>query len=89
MSIKVNSATFRRLSYVMNAEGEAEAVLIDIATWKMILERLEDSVDQSLLRQALNDLEALSKGSRPLGWQAWDVFEAELDALEEAGELPD
>ena len=89
MSIKMNSATFRRPSYVMNAEGEAEAVLIDIATWKMILERLEDDVDQALLRQALNDLEALSKGSHPPGWQAWDVFEAELDTLAEADELPD
>jgi hypothetical protein len=88
MSVKMQAATFRRPSYVMNAEGEAEAVLIDINTWKMILERLEDSVDHELLRQASADLETLSKGSRPPGWQSWDIFEDELDALEEAGELP-
>ena len=62
--------------------------MADFNTWKMILERLEDSLDIKLLRQASPNLETLFKGRRPPGWQSWDVFETELDALEKSGELP-
>ncbi len=89
MSFKTKSTLYRQPSYVMNADGEPEAVLIDIPTWKMILEYLEDVVDNQILRQAIDDLEELAKGNRPSGWQTWEAFEAELDALEQAGELPD
>lgn len=80
---------YHRPSYVMDADGRPEAVLIDIGTWKMILERLEDVADIKILRHAATDLEMLSKGVKPSGWQSWEEFEAELDALEAAGELPD
>jgi hypothetical protein len=89
MTLNAEAPTFRPPSYVMNADGVAEAVLVDIKTWKLILEQLEDRVDQQLLHQARSDLEILAGGKRPSGWQSWEVFEAELDALEQAGELPD
>ncbi len=75
-------------SYVMNDKGQPEAVLIDIATWRMILERLQDMADNEILRQALTDLKTLASGNRPAGWKSWDEFEAELDSQEAEGELP-
>ena len=88
MSIK-SPTHDHRPSYVMDADGRPEAVLIDIGTWKMILEKLEDVADIKILRHAATDLEMLSKGVKPPDWQSWEEFEAELDALEAAGELPD
>ena len=81
--------TFQRPSYVMNADGQPEAVLVDIATWQMILEQLQDVADHQILSQALADLKLLASGTRPAGWKSWEEFEAELEAMEAAGELPD
>jgi hypothetical protein len=89
MSLKTKPIFYTRPSYVMNAEGKPEAVLIDISTWRIILNYLEDIVDNHLLRQVIDDLKVLAEGNRPAGWQTWEAFEAELDALEQAGELPD
>jgi hypothetical protein len=89
MSLGTKSILHRRPSYVMSADGEPEAVLIDFPTWKMILAYLEDVVDNQILNRASADLKTLAAGNRPSGWQSWEAFEAELDALEQAGELPD
>jgi hypothetical protein len=89
MSLGTKSTLHGRPSYVMSADGEPEAVLIDFPTWKMILAYLEDVVDNQILSQAIADLKTLAAGNRPSGWQNWEAFEAELDALEQAGELPD
>lgn len=87
MGIEV-STTSPRFSYVVDANGQPEAVIVDISTWQTILEQLEDIADIQILSQAAADLEALAKGTRPAGWQSWEEFEAELDKLEAAGELP-
>ncbi|GAB4441234.1 MAG: hypothetical protein Fur0044_37720 [Anaerolineae bacterium] len=85
----MSTITLARPSYVMNAEGQPEAVLIDIATWQLILERLQDIADNQILSEALADLNILASGNRPAGWKSWEEFEKELDAQEVAGELPD
>jgi hypothetical protein len=77
-----------RPSYVVGPDGQPTAVLVDIATWKSIIEQMEDTEDAEIIRVAAADLEALARGERPAGWKSWEMFEAELDALEEAGELP-
>ncbi|HEX9922526.1 MAG TPA: hypothetical protein VGD99_07675, partial [Anaerolineae bacterium] len=89
MSTSSISTAYRQPSYIVDANGQPEAVIIDIAMWQIILEQLEDLVDHEVLHQAAADLEALSKGQRPAGWQSWEAFEAELDALETADELSD
>ena len=66
-------------SYVVGPDGRPAAVLIDLATWKSIIERLEDQEDSDVLREAAADLEALASGRRPAGWKEWHEFEAELD----------
>lgn len=85
----MSTITLARPSYVMNAEGKPEAVLIDIATWQLILERLQDMADNQILSEALTDLKILASGNRPAGWKSWEEFEKELDTQEVAGELPD
>ncbi|HEY4691038.1 MAG TPA: hypothetical protein VIK33_17135 [Anaerolineae bacterium] len=80
--------TIRSPSYVVGPDGQPAAVLVDLATWKSIVERLEDQEDSDILRQAAADLEVLARGERPNGWKAWEEFEAELSEWEEAGEVP-
>jgi hypothetical protein len=75
----MSAITIQHPSYVMNAKGEPEAVLIDIATWQFILERLQDVVDNQILNEAKSDLKMLAGGSRPVGWKSWEEFEKELD----------
>ena len=85
----MSTITLTRPSYVMNADGQPEAVLIDIATWQLILERLQDIADNQILSEVSADLKTLASGNRPTGWKSWEEFEKELDAQEAAGELPD
>ncbi len=88
MGVRQLTQAIRYPSYVIGADGEATAVLVDIATWRAIVERLEDVEDSEILRTAAADLAMLAQGQRPDGWKSWEEFEAELDALEAAGELP-
>jgi hypothetical protein len=75
-------------SYVIGADGRAKAVLVDINVWRAIIERLENVEDTQILQTAVADLDALTQGQLPTGWKSWEEFEAELDTLETAGELP-
>jgi PHD/YefM family antitoxin component YafN of YafNO toxin-antitoxin module len=77
----------RSPSYIVGPDGEPTAVLVDLVTWRAIIDRLEDQEDLELLRASAEDLETLARGDRPSGWKTWEEFEAELDALEQAGEL--
>lgn len=83
------SITVRRPSYVVGADGEPTAVLVDIAAWQAPIRRLEDMEDTEILREMAGDLAMLAEGRRPAGWKSWEEFEAELDAMEDVGEIPD
>ena len=74
--------TLQSPSYVVGPDGRPAAVLIDLTTWKSIIERLEDQEDSDVLREVAADLKALAGGQRPAGWKPWEEFEAELDSLE-------
>ncbi len=78
----------QRPSYVIGADGRAKAVLVDIEVWRAIIARLENTEDRQIMQAARADLDALAQGQRPAGWKSWEDFEAELDALESACELP-
>ena len=65
-------------SYVIGAEGQATAVLVDIATWRAVIGYLEDVEDSKVLQAAAKDLAALAQGQRPAGWKSWEEFEAEM-----------
>jgi len=88
MTTSKPSQTLQPPRYVVGPDGRPTAVVIDLPTWKIIVERLEAEEDNDILREAAADLAALASGALPSGWKTLDEFEAELDALEEAGELP-
>jgi len=88
METRQLARTIKPPSYVVEADGQATAVLVDIATWQRITAYLEDAEDNAILRAAATDLAALAQGQRPDGWKSWEEFEAELDALEATGEIP-
>ena len=75
-------------NYVIGGNGKPIAVMVDLATWQAILDRLEDQEDFDILRASQPALTALAHGERPAGWISWDEFDQELDDLEMAGELP-
>ncbi len=66
-------------SYVVGANGQPTAVVLDLVAWQTILAYLEDEEDGEILRQSAADLATLAKGQRPAGWKRWEDFEAELD----------
>lgn len=88
MGTRAVSITVRAPSYVIGTDGEPTAVLVDIATWQALIRRLEDVEDMEVLRETAEDLAMLAKGRRPVGWKSWEEFEAELDAMEDLGEVP-
>jgi len=89
MPVQSRVETLYRPSYVIGADGEPTAVLVDIATWQALIRRLEEMEDAEILRESAEDLARLARGQRPAGWKSWEEFEAELDAMEDAsGEVP-
>ena len=76
-------------SYVIGPDGQPTTVLLDWATRKSIIEQLETSEDNKILRAAIMDIQMFARHERPTGWKSWEKFEAELDTQEAAGELPD
>lgn len=88
MGTGMRGTTVRAPGYVIGMDGEPMAVLVDIATWQAIIRRLEDMEDVEVLREMAGDLAMLAEGRRPAGWKSWEEFEAELDALEDSGEVP-
>ncbi len=83
MNLQIQTPT-----WLVGSNGKPVAIMVDIATWQSILERLEDQEDIALLQAIQPDLERLAAGESPDGWLAWDAFEEELDALESTGALP-
>ena len=75
-------------SFVVGADGRPTAVVIDLATWQAIVAYREDEQDSEIMHEAAEDLASLGRGEHPAGWKTWGAFEAELDALEQADELP-
>ncbi len=80
--------TIKHPSYVIGADGQATAVLVDIATWQTIVTYLENAEDNTALSKMATDLAAFAQGQRPDGWKSWEEFEAELDTQEAAGGIP-
>ena len=88
MSNHMALPAIREPSYVVDSDGHPTAVLVDLDTWRALLARLEDIEDRQLLDAAAPEIAELARGKRPEGWMTWEAFEAELEALETAGELP-
>ncbi len=88
MAVGSDTPATRKLQLVVGSDGHPTAVQIDRVPWRELISLLEDDADAAALGAATADLLALSRGERPQGWLPWTEFEAELDRLEDSGELP-
>jgi hypothetical protein len=88
MAESVRSEVDQRLRVVVDPDGRATAIQVDIETWHALMALVEDNADAEALREAAAAIELLARGERPPGWTSWEEFEAEIDALDQAGGLP-
>ena len=58
------STVLQSPSYVIGPDGQPTAVLLDWATWKSIIEQLETSEDNEILRTAMTDIQMLARHKR-------------------------
>ncbi len=71
------------VQFVVGEKGEPTAALLDIATWQMIVEMLEEAEDQGVLRAYLAKRRQ-ANSPEEMGLVPWEEVEAELDTLETA-----
>jgi len=78
-----STLTMQPPGYLVGADGSPRAVIVDMVTWRSVVEQLENIEDNRVLRAAAQDLRTLVRGARPAGWKSWAEFETELDTLED------
>jgi hypothetical protein len=73
--------TLADVKFVVGADGQPTAALLDIATWHTVVALLEEAEDQGLLRAYLTRRRN-AHDPADLGLIPWEQVEAELDTLE-------
>lgn len=76
-----------QVQFVVDAEGNPTAAIVEIKAWQILLDLLEQAEDQGLLREYL----ARRRGAtspEELGLIAWDQAEAEFDEQDLHGDAP-
>ncbi|MEI8305438.1 MAG: hypothetical protein WCF99_00100 [Chloroflexales bacterium] len=81
------SETLKDVKFVVGADGQPTAALVDISAWQHVVDLLEEAEDQGLLRAYLTRRRA-AHSPEALGLISWEQAEAELDAREERGDAP-
>jgi hypothetical protein len=77
------SETLDHVQFVVGADGQPTAAIVDIATWQAVVALLEEAEDQGVLRGYLSRRSAASSPEE-LGLIPWERAEADLDAHESA-----
>ncbi len=57
--------------FVIDNEGQRTAVLMDIRSWEMLLNWIEDIADTKIASQALIELHVAGGRPQQAGWLAW------------------
>ena len=73
--------TLADVKFVVGADGQPTAALLDITTWQAVVAMLEEAEDQGLLRAYLTRRRN-ARTPADLGLIPWEQVEAELDQLE-------
>ncbi len=73
-----------KVQFVVDATGKPAAVIIDIETWKQILEALEDAEDLDISREALAKIDAAGGDLKKAGFISWKDVIAELKNIDDA-----
>jgi hypothetical protein len=77
--------TLKDVRFVVGANGQPTAALVDITVWQQVIELLEEAEDQGLLR-AYFKRRKLNNEASPRGFITWEEAEHLLDTR---AELPD
>jgi hypothetical protein len=72
--------TLADVKFVVGADGQPTAALLDIATWQAVVAMLEEAEDQGLLRTYLTKRRN-ARTPADLGLIPWEQVETELDTL--------
>jgi hypothetical protein len=67
------------VQFVIGTDGHPTAVQIDIKTWNLLLDWLEDNEDRALVKAAIPKLRS---GPEKAGALRWEEIRAEWDTLE-------
>jgi hypothetical protein len=60
------------IQFVVGTTGEPSGVLLDMATWRRIVQALEDSEDSSIAKQALAEIDAAGGNLEIAGFLSWE-----------------
>lgn len=73
------------IQFVVGSEGQPSGVFLDMATWRRIVQALEDAEDFSIAKQALAEIDAAGGDLEKAGFLAWETLRstAEADVAEE------
>jgi hypothetical protein len=72
----------KKIQYIIGSKGKPTGVLVDLKTWKGILDALEEVDDIAVAREALAKLDAAGGNPEKAGFIPWEKFRAELKRLD-------
>lgn len=76
------------VEFVVDAQGNKKAVLVDLAVWQEVLQLLADALEEADDAQVVREIEArIAAGQEPL-YTHEEVW-SEIESLESQGALPD
>ena len=68
------------IRFVVGTGGEPSGVLLDMATWKRIVQVLEDAEDFSIAKQALAEIDAAGGDLEQAGFLPWENLRAAAES---------
>lgn len=69
--------------FVVNNKGQRTAVLLNIQSWKTLINWIEDVADIKVASQALAELHTSGERPEQAGWLAWDEIREEWSEEED------
>ena len=68
----------KKIQYVIGSKGKPTGVLVDLKTWKGIMDALEEADDIVLAREALAKLDSAGGNPEKAGFISWQKVRTEL-----------
>ncbi len=73
----------RSAQFVVDNNGQRNAVILDIQAWEKLITWIEDVTDIKISLQALSELQETGGRPQQAGWLAWDDIREEWEHEEE------
>ncbi len=71
--------TDKNVQFVVGEKGKPTGVLVNLKTWKKIIEALEDAEDIEIARHALAEIDAAGGSLEKAGYIPWSKARAEWE----------